>query len=393
MSGVAKAVERLVTAATSGAKDAALRAAVNDVLESFDASNTKDVKAALGALEGGMAKAEGRAAQVLNLALGALVEGGASADLAWPAASRGLEGALHDATRFARACVEKSKKPVVAEAIAAAGAAVAKKDPRAADAWLSLPSRCLSAIACLTRSKKLREAEHASGALSEAVYALEDAVEEAGFLSQALRILDGTVVLLHPESGRAFRLAVTELSSNIELYVLGVDALIAAGKLEGARPDPRAVKVLLDPEHLPKKPPTVVTSFHLSPWPGLEELWLDASPYDLPLYADPPKAGRVKTNAGDRVVTLEDSDHAHVVVVEPSFPALRPKVELAGELPKAQASKIFAALTAARESVVKKPKKAAAKKDKKAAKKAEPKKSAAKKSSAKKKPAAKAKKA
>ena len=110
MSGVAKAVERLVTAATSGAKDAALRGAVNDVLESFDASNAKDVKAALGALEAGMAKAEGRAAQVLNLALGALVEGGASADLAWPAASRGLVEALEEATSFARACVEKSKK-------------------------------------------------------------------------------------------------------------------------------------------------------------------------------------------------------------------------------------------------------------------------------------------
>lgn len=346
MAGLAKAVERLVASATSGGRDAALRAAVDEVLESFDANDTKEAKTALAILEGGIAKAEGRAAQVLNLALGALVEGGAPPELAWPAASRGLVQALDDATIFARACVEKSGVEVVNDAIAEAGAAVAKKHPRAAAAWVSLASRCLAAVACLTRSKKLREREHASGTLAEAVYSLEEAVEEVSFLSQALRILDGTIVVVHPETQRAFRLAVSDLCSNVELYVLATEALIEAGKIEGTRPDPRAVAVLRDPENLPKKPPTVVTALHLSPFPGVEELWMEGSPYDLPVVG------------GERVVVIEDSDHAHVVPVEPSFPALRPVVTIQGELAKPAVSKLLAAMKTA---AAKKTKKAASK--------------------------------
>jgi len=375
MAGLAKAVERLVAATTKGEKDAAIRKAVNDVLETFDAADTKDAKTALTILESGIAAAQGRSAQVLNLALGALVEGGAPPELAWPAASRGLVRALDEATAFAKVCVEKSGEQLVDDAIAAVGEAMVKKHPQAAAAWASLPSRCLSAIACLTRSKKLRDAELASGNLGDAVYALEDAVEEVGFLSQALRILDDTIVVLHPESGRAFRLEVGDLSSNIELYVLAMDALVGGGKIEGARPDPRAVKVLQDPENLPKKPPTVTTSFHLAPWPGLEELWLDGSPFDLP------------QQGGERVVVIEDSDHAHVVTVEPSFPALRPKVKVTGELAKPAAAKLFKALEADRRSAEAALEKAAKKEAKKSASKKKTTKAPAKKKAAKKAPA------
>lgn len=335
MPGLAKAVERLVASATGGGKDAALRAAVEEVLESFDAADTKEAKTALGILESGIAKAEGRAAQVLNLALGALVEGGAPPELAWPAASRGLVQALDVATTFARACVEKSGEAVVNDAIAAAGAAVAKKHPQAAAAWVSLASRCLAAVACLTRSKKLRDDEHASGALAEAVYSLEEAVEEVSFLSQALRILDGTIIVVHPESKRAFRLAVSDLCSNVELYVLATETLVEGGKIEGTRPDGRAVAVLRDPENLPKKPPTVVTAFRLSPWPGVEELWLEGSPYDLP------------SASGERIVVIEDSEHPHVVTVEPSFPALRPSVTFESELAKSAVTKLLSVMEAA----------------------------------------------
>ena len=93
--------------------------------------------------------------------------------------------------------------------------------------------------------------------------------------------------------------------------------------------------VLRDPENLPKKPPTVVTALHLSPWPGVEELWMEGSPYDLPIVD------------GERVVIIEDSDHAHVVPVEPSFPALRPTVTIAGELAKPAVSKLLAAMKTA----------------------------------------------
>ena len=69
---------------------------------------SKEAKTALGILENGIAKAEGRAAQVLNLALGALVEGGAPPELAWPAASRGLvEAILRSRGAFATTLIER----------------------------------------------------------------------------------------------------------------------------------------------------------------------------------------------------------------------------------------------------------------------------------------------
>src|SRR5207253_3211567 len=114
----------------------------------------------------------------------------------------------------------------------------------------------------------------------------------------------------------------------VELYVLATEALIAKGVLEGTRPDPRAVAVLRDPESSPKKPPTVVTTFDLLAWTR-DPIWLAGSPFGIPVWTDK-----------ERVVVLRDATQPQVVPVEPSFPALRPAIEVVAEIPKAAVAKM-----------------------------------------------------
>src|SRR5690606_19340868 len=153
---LARAVAHLVTTATEGDDERGLRTAVGAVLKAFDPADARTARAALRALDDASAAATGRAAQVLFLAIGALVEAGAPPEQAWPAVVRGLRATLDGATRFAKACVSAAKDDAVDRAVASAGPAVAARKPRDADAWQILRSRCLAAVACLTRSRKLR---------------------------------------------------------------------------------------------------------------------------------------------------------------------------------------------------------------------------------------------
>ncbi len=351
MSDLALSVERLLEATTKTGNDRALRSAVDRVMKAFDARDTKATRAALRTLAAGAEHADGRAAQVLSLVLGALVEAGASPELAWPAASRNLPQALEAATRFARACVKASGEPLVDEAIAASGAAVSAKKPRDAAAWKMLSARCLSAVACLTRSRKLRKQEQASGVLAEAVYPLEAAVEEVSFLSQVLAILDDEPVLvLHPESRRGYRVVMRDISSNLELFVLLTDAIVGdpkKGLLDGARPDPRAVAALKDPASTPKKPPTVQVTFNLASFHALAAdgtlpdadpddtehwIWLEGVPAHIPVFR------------GERVILLQDPPVARMMIVEPSFTALAPAVRLKAKLPPAEVDRLLVAM-------------------------------------------------
>jgi len=351
MPELARAVERLVGSATEGSDDAALRKAVDDVLTSFDDADTRERKAALGVFDKALARAQGRAAQVLYLALGALVEAGAPAELAWPILSRGLREALETATVFAQACVKHSGDPLVADAIEASAVAVAKKKPKEAHAWLSLPSRCLAAVACLTSSPRLRKAERADGTLHKAAYPLEDAVDEVGFLSQILRVLDDeTLVVIHPESRRGFRVVVNDVASNLELFVLLADAIVGDAKkglVPGKRPDARAVAALRSPASTPKKPPTAVVSFNLVAWTGLEAdgtlmpadaehpehwVWIEGVPADIPPFGD------------ERVVLLQEPVVARVMPVEPAFATLTPELRVTKKLTAGEVDSLLATM-------------------------------------------------
>ena len=339
MVDLARAVDDLVAAATSQADPRALKGTVEKVLDAFEKAPDAVRNRGLRTIGRALGKVDGRGAQILCLALGALVEGGASPELAWPAVADDLQGLLDRATAFAGAAVKQSKDRHVDTAIESVGAAVAKKMPLEADAWNALPSRCLTAVACLARSKKLRARTRKDVALQEAAWPLSDAVSEVGHLLQALRILDDeTLLVLAPDARRGWRVKIDAMPSNAELYILLADALVGdpkKGRLAGKRPDPRAVAAIREGAHPPKAASSVVVPFHLVAWTAVEAdgslppanadetdhfVWMEGIPADIPL------------SNKTRVVLLQAPPYARPVPVAPSFESLRPELRIVAEL-------------------------------------------------------------
>ncbi len=259
--GWVPAVEELVAVATGDADDTALRRCVNAVVDGFDAKDAASTKKGLGLLAKAAEKTDGRAAQVIDLVIGAVVEGGASPELAWPAVSKTLPDLLVRGARFARACVEKADAEHLEDALASAAASIAQERPRDAGAWRQIPARCLAAVACLARSPKLRKKASTDKKLAEATAPLVDAVDEVGVLVSLLRMIDGeTVICVHPKSKTAVRITLRDVVTNLELVVLA-GAALKLGSKSG-----KTLKTKLDP----------------TPWPEDDGDWLEAMPADLP---------------------------------------------------------------------------------------------------------------
>jgi hypothetical protein len=334
-----RAVDALVDAAMREVPAAKLKGTVEKVLAAFDEADEAPRAAALRTLGRALGTVTGRGAQILSLALGALVESGASPEVTWPSVGGDLDELLVRATSFARAAIEESDDEQVETAIESAGAAVAKKKPREADAWKALPSRCLAAVACLTHSKKLRSKMRKAQAVHEAAWPLSDVVDEVGYLFQALRILDDeTLLVLAPELGRGWRVAIDEMPSNAELYILLADALLGGpsrGRLKGDRPNAKAVTAIRTGTP-PKGVSSVKIPFELVEWTALgadgsvtdrhdhghdHTVRLEGIPWDIP-----------EAPGKKRVVILQKVAPARTVAVSPSFEALRPAVTIAAEL-------------------------------------------------------------
>ncbi|MBX3199708.1 MAG: hypothetical protein KF894_16350 [Labilithrix sp.] len=342
-----RAVDDLVAAAARAVEPRALKSVVERVLDAFDEAPEAERNAALRSIGGALGKLDGRGAQILSLALGALVESGASPELAWPAVGDDLADLLDRATAFARAAVAHAKDEDVESAIESAGAAVAKKRPRDGEAWKALPSRCLAAVACLTRSRTLRNRARKNPTLETAAWPLSDVISEVGYLLQALRIVDDeTLVVLLPDAARGWRVTLDAMPSNAELYILLADALLApkAGgndrkveRLLGARPDPKAVAAIREGTLPPKRVASSKVPFQLVSWTALAAdgslprsdasltdhwIWMEGIPADIPVGPD-----------DERVVLVQAAPKTRALPVAPSFESLRPDVQISAELP------------------------------------------------------------
>jgi len=350
-----RAVDGLVAAATSQVDPRALKGIVEKVLDGFEAAPEAEQSGALRKMGRALGKVDGRGAQILSLALGALVEGGAAPELAWPAIVSDLANLLERATTFASAVVKHSKDPHIDTAIERSGAVVAKKMPREAEAWKATPSRCLAAVACLTKSKKLRSRVLKDVALQEACWPLSDAVAEVGYLLQALRIVDDeTILVLAPDARLGWRVEVDAMPSNAELYILLADALVGdprKGRLAGKRPDAKAVAAIRAGTHPPKSAASAAVPFHLVSWTALEAdgslapadssetdhwIWMEGIPADIP-----PGPGK------SRVVLVQDPPYARPVPVSPSFESLQPQVRIVAELSGAEVERELVKLSRA----------------------------------------------
>lgn len=358
MFDLAAAMESLVEIAKRGGKDWEYGQAVQGALTAYNVKNTKDTKAAFRLLEAGLPKATDRGHQVLHLALGALVEAGASPELAWPAVDKGFVETLETALDFANTCLELDDTPSIQEAVKNYREVVKKKKPRGWVAWDSLRSRCLAAVATLSRSAKLRaEMQKSRQDLMKALEPLEDEVEEAGFVSQVMRVLgDQTMLAIHPEQRRGFRVEVKEVTTNLELFVLLSDAIVGDAKkglISGRRPNARAVAALKNPDYEPKTPPEVVLSWHLSNWTAIAPdgslpeaatdkhdrydtwIWFEGVPLEIPAFE------------GERVILFHKPIMPRTLEVEGSFSALIPQVRLKEKLTGAELDRLFARMAMA----------------------------------------------
>ncbi|HVJ93184.1 MAG TPA: hypothetical protein VM580_25460 [Labilithrix sp.] len=338
MDDLSRAVDDLVATATRDVAPPQLKRIVEKVLDAFDRASERPRNTALRTMGRALGKVEGRGAQILCLALGALVESGANPELAWPAVENGLRGLLNRATAFATAVVKHAKDEHVDTAIGKSGAAVAKKMPRNADAWNALPARCLAAVACLTRSKKVRSVARKNAGLQEAAWPLSDVVAEVGYLLQSLRIVDDEhLLVLAPSNGLGWRVSIDAMPSNAELSILLADALVGdpkRGRLAGKRPDPKAVRAIREGT-APKRAASVTVPFHLVAWtalssdgslPPAQAAETDHFIWSEGLVADIPAAGK------QRVVLLQPPPRARPIPVAPSFESLRPELRVDEEL-------------------------------------------------------------
>ena len=362
MSDLGPAVAQLVEKATKGGKDWEQRQAVHDVLQAFDPKDARAGNAALRALGEGIEVADGRGEQILLLAVGALVEAGASPEVAWPVVEHKLKETLDGAAAFADACVAEADDPGIPESVKAVGHLLKKKMPRELAAWEVLKPRCLAAVSCLSRSSKVRVKARASKAdLVTSGQKLDELVEEVTFFNQVLKLLDDVPLLvLHPDSRRGWRLVMNDVTTNLDMFVLLLDKLIGdpkKGMLAGARPNPKAVQALTDPNANLKKTPEIKVLWNLLGWTGVlpdhslpdpkakedkahaDWVWLEGAPIDIPLFE------------GERVVIFQPPVMVREYEIEPAFTALSPRVELKSKISAAEVDRLIAKMALAAKPV------------------------------------------
>ena len=352
MSDLAPKVERLIeiTLGPAKAKDWELGNAVQAVMNAYDQKDVPSVRKAIRMLDAALLEAKGgRSQQILRLALGALVEAGAPAELAWPTAERGLIETLKVAGRFAALCLDAEDTPSIREAVKMSGQRLAKKYPREHAAWESLKSRALLAVACVSHSPKIRaQIQKSRQDLLDAVYPLEEEVEELTFLSQIMRVLpDQTMLAIHPGQRRGFRVEVKEVTTNLELFVLLADAIVGDptnGFLEGRRPSAKAIRALKDPDHTPKTPPEVPLPWHLSTWRALRPDGTlpdadDQRPQNWIAFEGVPL--EILPFEGERVILFTKPSMPRTLDVEASFETLTPSVTVKSKLGAAEVDRLL----------------------------------------------------
>jgi hypothetical protein len=334
MSDLGPAVEHLVEKTTTGGKDWELREAVDGVLRAFNPKDTKATAAAMGALGKGLKKTQGRPAQVLLLAIGALVESGAAPELAWPAIEWNLVNTFNGAVKYAQQCLKRVDHLALDEAVKSQREPVKKKFPKETAFWDLLTSRCMAATA----------------------HALIDYVEEVTAFSRVLLIChDERLLVIHPEARKGWRFVMRDLSTTTELYVLLLDHIMGdpkKGQLAGKRPNPKAVLTIKDPDNAPKKTQEQDVPFHTLAWSGIlpdgtlpdpkgkevehyNWVWLEGVPIEIPIFE------------GERVILLQGPVMKRTVEVPVPYDALFPTLKPKGKVSGPEVDRLLAKMTKA----------------------------------------------
>lgn len=275
MADLVRAVTDFVRSALADEDALQVRADAEAVIGAIDGAKPDALRAGAKALSRAIPKGKGLSGQLLCLALGALVESGAPPEDAWPGVSDGLAEMVARAVDFSEECQAQSEFETPESAVKRYGDLIAKKRPANAAAWEAVPARVLAAVACLSRSKKLRAAAAKIKGLYDSAEALRDCLPKCADLFRILALIEeGEIVVASPLDKRGWRIKFGQCVTVAELQMLIADAVLGGsrsapvpGRMPGKRPPAKVLRHLVEGE----EPIDVAAPFHLVAWTALSQ--------------------------------------------------------------------------------------------------------------------------
>lgn len=334
MSKFSNAVNDLIAIASSPeAEPTEIKAAATLVCNAVARPSRVELDEELKRLADTIATADLPGAAIIAICCGAIVEKGGNPDISLEATLSRLSETLTLAQFFAEACEEaaaddedKDDKTDDSDdeedPVQRFGEQVAEKMPENSNAYHSIEALGMGAIAMLSRSPSARKnvrKEHPE--LAALAGDLAPYHERAYFLQRILSVLDDErAVVLHPDQKKGYRIRMSGVGTNFELFILLADAVIgdtAQGWLGGQKPDADVVAACRDQPAEAAKGKSTVGAFNFYNWKALypdgtlpapgdyssskDWIWMEGIPADI------------TTFEGQRVILLGPPPYARVL--------------------------------------------------------------------------------
>jgi hypothetical protein len=287
MSKFTSAVTDLIVKASSpDAEPKSVQAAARAVCGAIAKAKREEINQGLARLTDSIASAELPGAAIVAMCGGAIVENGGNPDLVIDATLSRLSEALMSAQLFAEACEEAAAddedqtddtgdEDDEDNPIERFGAEVAERLPANALSYGAVEDLGMGAIAMLSRSpsgrKKTRVGYPDLAALADDLAPYH---ERAHFLARILNVLDDErLVVVHPQAKKGYRVRMSGIGTNYELFTLLADVLVGdpgQSWLPGTKPDPAVAAACRDQPVETSNGKTATGAFNFYNWRALQ---------------------------------------------------------------------------------------------------------------------------
>jgi hypothetical protein len=206
-------------------------------------------------------------AGVVAVVCGAIIEQGANVDIPTAAILSKTAQVLPEARKYADVCATLGLQPEERETLQRLG----PKLPSAVDCWQAIDFLYRAVVAVTSRSVAARR--QITDAMRQDALALSSISTGGHWLNKMFQVLiDETLVVLHPEQQRGYKLQINGIADNFQLHTLLADTLIGDaqdGWLTGSKPDPH-ISAIMRGEAPNDAGSTAVGSFNLYNYTGLQ---------------------------------------------------------------------------------------------------------------------------
>jgi hypothetical protein len=323
----------IVQASSPDATPQSVQEAVRTVCGAIGKSNRQTLDEGLTRLSDSIASAEMPGAAIVAICCGAIVESGGNPELVIDSTLSRLGETMMAAQLYAEACEEAAAddedeadntddEDDEDDPIERFGPAVAERMPENAKAFEALEPLCMGAVSMLSHSQRGRkQAREQHPNLPALADDLAPYHERVLLLARILNVLDEErIVVLHPTEKKGYRVRMSGVGTNVELFILLGDALIgdpAESWLSGKKPDPAVAAACRDQPADTVKGKTATGAFNLYNWKALlpdgtlpdpkdyasskDWIWMEGIPSDIQKYE------------GQRIVLLGPPPYARVL--------------------------------------------------------------------------------